>query len=87
MSAHFRGWSVVALKPAQGFEFTTIYESTSFDPRRMWFLPLESESHPGDLGIRVAVPELNRIDTRSAHNAVLVILDTLRATGTAGRQR
>lgn len=62
MSAHFRGWSVVALKPAQGFEFTTIYESTSFDPRRMWFLPLESESHPGDLGIRVAVPELNRIE-------------------------
>jgi hypothetical protein len=70
------GWSFAALKPAMGFEFTTNYEGTLFDPRRMWFLPLERESHPRDLGIRVAVPELDRMDRSTAHSAVLVILDT-----------
>lgn len=70
------GWSFIALKPAQGFEFTTTYEGTTFDPRRMWFLPLESQSHPGDLGIRVAVPGLDRMDRSRTESAVLVILDT-----------
>jgi len=76
LAPKLEGWSFVALKPAQGFAFTTTYEGTSFDPRRMWFLPLVRESHPRDLGIRVAVPGLDRIDRISAHNAVLVILDT-----------
>lgn len=70
------GWSFGALKPAQGFEFTTTYEGTRFEPRRMWFLPLVRESHPCDLGIRVAVPGLDRMDRSKAHRAILVILDT-----------
>jgi hypothetical protein len=76
LAPRMEGWYFVALKPAQGFAFTTTYEGTSFDPRRIWFLPLESESHPSDLGIRVAVPGLDRMDRSSAHSAVLVILDT-----------
>jgi hypothetical protein len=69
-------WDFIALKPPQGFQFTTNYEGTRFDPRHMWFLPLESKSRPDDLGIRIAVPGLDRMDKRTAHNAVLVILDT-----------
>ena len=67
---------VYPLKPATGFQFTTNYEGTQFDPRQMWFLPLENESRPGDLGIQVAVPGLDGMDKTTAHNAVLVILDT-----------
>jgi hypothetical protein len=70
------GWTFIALKPAQGFRFTTNYEGVQFDPRQMWFLPLESESRPGDLGIQIAVPGLDGMDKALAHNAVLVILDT-----------
>ena len=70
------GWTFVALKPAQGFHFTTSYEGILFDPSQMWFVPLESTSRPGDLGIRVAVPGLGGMDKTTAHSAILVILDT-----------
>jgi hypothetical protein len=73
---NIQGWIFIALKPPQGFQFTTDYEGTRYDPRQIWFLPLESESHPGDLGLRIAVPGLERADESTAHSAVLVILDT-----------
>jgi len=76
LAPEIKGWAFIALKPAQGFRFTTNYEGTEFDPRQMWFLPLENESRPGDLGIQIALPGLDRMDKALAHNAVLVILDT-----------
>jgi hypothetical protein len=76
LAPNIEGWAFIALKPPQDFRFTTTYEGTRFDPRQMWFLPLESKSHPGDFGIRIAVPGLDRVDKRTAHSAVLVILDT-----------
>ena len=76
LAPNIKGWAFIALKPPQGFQFTTTYEGARFDPRQMWFLPLERESHPLDLGVRIAVPELDCTDKSTAHNAVLVILDT-----------
>lgn len=76
LAPKIEGWAFIALKPPQGFQFTTTYEGTRFDPRQIWFLPLESKSHPGDLGLRIAVPGLERTDKGTAHGAVLVILDT-----------
>jgi hypothetical protein len=70
------GWAFIALKPPRGFKFETTYEGTRFDPRQIWFLPLESKSDPGDLGLRIAVPGLESVDKSTAHSAVLVILDT-----------
>lgn len=76
LAPDIEGWSFIALKPPQGFQFTTTYEGTRFDARQMWFLPLASESHPSDLGLRIAVPGLEDTDRSTAHSAVLVILDT-----------
>jgi hypothetical protein len=76
LAPNIEGWAIIALKPAQGFQFTTTYEGTRFDPREMWFLPLESKSHPRDLCVRIAVPGLDCMDKTTAHSAVLVILDT-----------
>jgi hypothetical protein len=76
LAPNLEGWAFIALKPPQGFQFTTTYEGTRFDPREMWFLPLESKSHPRDLGVRIAVPGLDCMDKTTAHSAVLVILDT-----------
>jgi hypothetical protein len=70
------GWQFLALKPPMGFDFQTTYEGISFDPRSMWFLPLDSRSRPQDLGLRVGVPNLTPAVKRQAQNAVLVILDT-----------
>jgi hypothetical protein len=76
LAPNIEGWTFIALKPAQGFRCTTSYEGTRFDPRQMWFLPLENESRPDDLGVQIAIPGLNGMDKTLAHNAVLVILDT-----------
>ena len=76
LAPNLEGWAFIALKPPQGFQFTTTYEGTRFDPREMWFLPLESKSHPRDLGVRIAVPGLDCMDKTTAQSAVLVILDT-----------
>lgn len=76
LAPNTEGWAFIALKPPQGFQFTTTYEGIRLDPRQMWFLPLESESHPRDLGIRIAVPELDCMDKSTAHSAILVVLDT-----------
>jgi hypothetical protein len=70
------GWQFIALKPPMGFDFTTTYEGVRFDPRAMWFLPLNSSSGEGDLGLRVGVPNLTPDIQRQASNAVAVILDT-----------
>lgn len=76
LAPNVAGWTFVALKPAQGFQFTTNYEGMRFDPRKMWFLPLDSKSRPGEFGIQIAVPELHGMDKTTVHNAVLVMLDT-----------
>jgi hypothetical protein len=70
------GWVFVALKPPLGFTFTTRYEGTLFEPSHMWFLPLESPSRPQDFSIRVGIQGLDSMDKTTAHNALLVILDT-----------
>jgi hypothetical protein len=70
------GWVFTALKPPMGFEFQTRYEGTTFDPRSMWFLPLESQSNPAALGLRVGIPEFVHVQEKSTKNAILVILDT-----------
>jgi hypothetical protein len=71
-----RGWQFIALKPPMGFDFETTYEGISFDPHAMWFLPLDSNSRPHDLGLRIGVPNHTKAIKRKAENAVLVILDT-----------
>lgn len=69
LAPNLEGWVFIALKPPQGFQFTTTCEGTLFDPRQMWFLPLERESRPCDLGLRIAVSGLEGMDKRKAHNA------------------
>ncbi|MEW6747815.1 MAG: hypothetical protein AB1486_34260 [Planctomycetota bacterium] len=70
------GWVFIALKPPMGFAFETSYEGIMFDPRSMWFLPLESPSNPPALGLRVAIPDFDCDQEQIAKNAILVILDT-----------
>lgn len=73
------GWQPVALKPPQGFEFRTVYENVAYDPRHVWFMPLQSKNKPTFLGVRVAIPNLPAKAAGSPDNAlaaVLMILDT-----------
>lgn len=71
-----RAWTFVALKPAMGFDFTHEYEGVLYDPKSMWFLPLERADHPAHLGLRIGVPSLRDIDQDAAEFAVTIILET-----------
>ena len=46
LAPDIKGWAFIALKPLRGFQFTTTYEGIQFDPRQMWFLPLEENRIP-----------------------------------------
>lgn len=70
------GWKFIALKPPMGFDFNTTYEGILFEPRTMWFLPLDSSTRPDHLGLRVGVPNFTPDIERQSNNAVAAILDT-----------
>jgi hypothetical protein len=53
------GWQIVAFKPAMGIDFVTKYEDVKLDPQQIWFLPLENENDPEELGLKVCLPNYN----------------------------
>lgn len=71
-----RAWTFVPLKPAMGFDFTHHYEDVLYDPKSMWFLPLEHADRPADLVLRIGIPSLRDIDQEAAEFAVTIILET-----------
>jgi hypothetical protein len=71
-----RRWTFTPLKPAMGFDFTHHYEDVLYDPKTMWFLPLERAERPQDLGLRIGIPSLRELDQDAAEFAVTVILET-----------
>lgn len=48
------GWTVLAFKPAHGFDFVTDYGARKFAPEATWYLPMELKDEPHALGLRVA---------------------------------
>jgi hypothetical protein len=69
------GWTFIALKPAQGFDFSLRFEGLQLDARRMWFLPLTHKEAPAALGLRVGVPGLDPTRERQVGDGVWLILD------------
>jgi hypothetical protein len=50
------GWSFVALRPAQGFDFEVTAGSLVFDAKALSFQPLSEQEAPTQLAIRLLVP-------------------------------
>lgn len=59
-----------------GFDFQTMYEGITLDPKAMWFLPLENPAEPSALGLRMGVPDFDPGQEHDTKNAALVLLDT-----------
>lgn len=70
------GWTFVALKAAQGFDFSTRFEDLRLDARRMWFLPLTHREAPAAVGLRLGVPGMDPAQEHQVVTAVWLILDT-----------
>lgn len=52
-------WQIVAFKPSMGIDFVSEYEDVKLDPKQIWFLPLENENDPKELGLRICLPNYN----------------------------
>lgn len=84
-------WTIVALNPAKGFDFVIDFEGVKYDPKSIWFLPLDEEQHPpdpearwsignlfsGGFGIRFGVPGLRDQDHDGAAFAATRILEAV----------
>ena len=70
-----KDWEILAFKPAMGFEFSIDYNGLNFDPAEAWFQPLELESRPLDLGIRLCYPHYDESKRDDFFNASFLILD------------
>lgn len=75
VAPELRDWEILAFKPAMGFEFSIDYNGLNFDPAEAWFQPLELESRPLDLGIRVCYPNYDESKRDDFFNASFLILD------------
>ncbi len=69
-------WIFVAFKPPMGFDFVSEYEGVTYDPSKLWFLPLVSESNPSLLGLRVGIPNYDEQFHEHSVPAILILLDT-----------
>ena len=75
VAPEIKDWKILAFKPAMGFEFSIDYNGLNFDPAEAWFQPLELESRPLDLGIRVCYPNYDDSKRDDFFNASFLILD------------
>jgi hypothetical protein len=71
------GWSFIAFRPAQGFDFVTRSGRAEIDPKACWFLPLESKSSPDLLGISVGCPTFAPSLRKDFEFAVWIVLHTI----------
>lgn len=54
-----RGWSFIALRPPKGFDFEVHLGSIVFGANRLSFQPIDADVAPGQLAIRLFVPNPN----------------------------
>lgn len=70
-------WQIIAFKPPMGVDFVTDYEGIKLDPHEIWFLPLDNESAPKELGLKVCIPNYNPKREEDFLNGCYQMLDTI----------
>jgi len=70
-----KNWTFIAFKPAMGFEFKLKYKEITFDPGKMWFIPLESEGNPKHLGIRIGFSDFDESQKGDFLHGTFLLLD------------
>ncbi len=71
-----KNWKFTAFRPPLGFALQTKYEGVEYDPAKLWFLPLENESNPSAVGIKIGIPSFDEKVHEHSTAAAWIILDT-----------
>jgi len=73
-----KNWALIAFMQPSDDDNTINYQGTEIKRSDLWFLPLQSQSHPNDIGIRVCIPDHEILKTSEwLNNAVYKMLDTV----------
>lgn len=70
------GWTIIALKPAMGFDFRHTDGPISLDVSQLWFMPTKSTADPSALGIVVAFPDADFVLDNQSVDTAYTILET-----------
>lgn len=71
-------WNFIALKPPQSDNFTIAYEGIELNTEDMWFLPLQNDKHPNQIGIQIGLQKFNFLkDKEFFQSTIFKIIDTV----------
>jgi hypothetical protein len=71
-------WTYTALMPPLDLDYTSNFEDVVLKPLEIWFLPLNRESNPKSIGIRICLPNYEQVkDSEWLEGAVFRMLDTV----------
>jgi len=71
------GWKIIAFKPPMGVDFVTEYDGIKLDPHEIWFLPLDNENDPNELGLRLCFQNYNPKKEKIFLEGCYQVLDTI----------
>lgn len=70
-------WNIIAFKPAVNEGFCIERNGVAIDPKDAWFMPLESKSRPGMLGLRIYLSHYEPSQKREFLNTTYLVMDSL----------
>lgn len=70
-------WKVIAFKPPMEDILNSNFEGIELEPKNIWFLPLENEECPGELGLRVSYSNINLLQKELELNAIFNLLESI----------
>ena len=71
-----KNWIFIPFIQPSDEDNTIQYGNTQITRSDLWFIPLQSQSHPNDIGIRIGVADYGSLDKKDTDNAVFKMLDT-----------
>lgn len=73
----FDNWNIIAFKPPMGNGFLTVYENEEYDPNKTVFLPLDNDSDPTAVGLKICFSDYEKSSHEKFLTIAYIMLDTL----------
>lgn len=78
VSPRLENWKFLPLIPPQGCDFVTEYEGIELTPKKIWFIPLNSNKNPKQIGIQIGLSDFSILQKEeSLKEAVHTMIETL----------